>query len=254
MWKKFIALVFVMCFVVGTVHASSINGDFEGNPIVKIKSNGVDIQVEDTPAVIYNGRTMVPVYMLKQLGMNVSWEQETYSVDVSLNENNGNSDYLNKIDGIKVNVLQVDNFTITENTAEYLREFDGTLSLYFSGASNNYSSRFTSVEIEEQFNQMQETVNKNNKIITDFIAQYSYLDNAKLREQMDLILTSLENTKQSKNSLLQWDNLRYADPKKSELHFDSYLEYRSKAVADYQKVIRESHVEYLKVVDQILKM
>lgn len=74
-----------MIFLLATIaNAASMNGDFKGNPIVKVKSSGKDLTVESTPAVIYNGNTMVPIYMFKQLGATVAWDQKTYSVDVSM--------------------------------------------------------------------------------------------------------------------------------------------------------------------------
>lgn len=65
-------------------NAASINGDFKGNPIVKVKDNGKELIVENTPAIIYNGNTLVPIYMLRQLGATVTWDQKTYSVDVDI--------------------------------------------------------------------------------------------------------------------------------------------------------------------------
>lgn len=83
---KKIGLVIIMIVLLATVaNAASINGEFEGNPIIKMKSNGKILAVEDVPAILYNGRTMVPIGMLRQLGANVSWDQKTNSVDVSLN-------------------------------------------------------------------------------------------------------------------------------------------------------------------------
>src|SRR5690554_4872207 len=82
---KKISLILLMIFLLTTIaNAASINGDFKGNPIVKVKSNGKDLAVENTPAVIYNDNTLVPIYMLKQLGATVTWNQKTYSVDVSM--------------------------------------------------------------------------------------------------------------------------------------------------------------------------
>jgi hypothetical protein len=66
------------------VNASSNNGNFEGNPIVKLMSNGQELKIEDVPAINYKDRTMVPIYLLKQLGASVNWNPEAYSVDVKL--------------------------------------------------------------------------------------------------------------------------------------------------------------------------
>lgn len=86
---KKIGLVVIMIVLLATVaNAASVNGDFKGNPIVKVKANGKELTVENTPAVIYNGNTLVPIYMLRQLGAEVTWDQTTYSVDVVIDKSN----------------------------------------------------------------------------------------------------------------------------------------------------------------------
>lgn len=82
--KKLLTVTMILFFITSSVNASSSRGDFEGNPIVGVKSNGNDLNVENTPAINYKGRTMVPIYMLRQLGADVVWDDSTYSVNVSL--------------------------------------------------------------------------------------------------------------------------------------------------------------------------
>ncbi|MEW9702595.1 stalk domain-containing protein [Paenibacillus sp. SI8] len=84
--KKILTVAISLCFISSTVNASSSHGDFEGNPIVSVQSNGKNIQTEDVPAINYKGRTMVPIYMLKQLGADVVWNDSTYSVNVSIDK------------------------------------------------------------------------------------------------------------------------------------------------------------------------
>ncbi|MBP1965784.1 stalk domain-containing protein [Paenibacillus aceris] len=88
--KKLLTVTMILFFITSSVNASSSRGDFEGNPIVGVKSNGNELNVEDTPAINYKGRTMVPIYMLRQLGADVVWEDSTYSVNVSLKKQNPN--------------------------------------------------------------------------------------------------------------------------------------------------------------------
>lgn len=90
--KKLLTVTMILFFITSSVNASSTRGDFEGNPIVGVKTNGSDLKVEDVPAINYNGRTMVPIYMLRQLGADVAWDDSTYSVNVSLkNDQNQNN-------------------------------------------------------------------------------------------------------------------------------------------------------------------
>jgi hypothetical protein len=84
--KKVLLVVIMFLMFAGVITASSINGDYNGKPIVKMKSNGQVLAVEDAPAVIMDGRTMVPISMLRQIGLGVEWNAEEYSVNVTLPE------------------------------------------------------------------------------------------------------------------------------------------------------------------------
>ncbi|NRF93635.1 hypothetical protein HQN89_22070 [Paenibacillus frigoriresistens] len=84
--KKLLTVTMILCFITSSVNASSVHGDFEGSPIVSVQSNGKDLQVEDVPAINYKGRTMVPIYMFKQLGADVTWNDSSYSVNVKIPE------------------------------------------------------------------------------------------------------------------------------------------------------------------------
>lgn len=75
-------LLFVGCASV--VQASSMHGDYKGDPIVQVLSGGKKLLVEDAPAVIRDGRTVVPLYLLRQAGVEVKWDAEKYNVDLTL--------------------------------------------------------------------------------------------------------------------------------------------------------------------------
>lgn len=68
----------------GIVSASSINGDYQGMPIVKILSDGKQLETDEVPAFIYEGHTVVPISTLRQLGASVTWDAYGYNVDVRL--------------------------------------------------------------------------------------------------------------------------------------------------------------------------
>ena len=82
MGKKIVISVLFLILTSGIVSASSKHDSFEGNPIVKLIADGKEIKADDVPAIIYNNRTMVPIYLLRQLGFEVQWDQEHYSVHV----------------------------------------------------------------------------------------------------------------------------------------------------------------------------
>jgi hypothetical protein len=94
--KKSLIVSMLLFSTSSIVNASGIHGDFEGNAIVTLKSNGQDLKVEDVPAINYKDRTLVPIYLLKQLGATVSWNPDTYSVNVNLPSNVKKTDPIEK--------------------------------------------------------------------------------------------------------------------------------------------------------------
>jgi oligoribonuclease (3'-5' exoribonuclease) len=81
--KKMTALLCLLMGCAGAVQASGINGDYKGDPIVRVLTEGKELQAEDVPAVIHDGRTVVPLYLLKQAGVYVQWDQSNYQVQLS---------------------------------------------------------------------------------------------------------------------------------------------------------------------------
>lgn len=96
MKKRILAITATLMLFAGVATASSINGDYKGNPIVKLKSNGMVIDTGDVPAMIYDGKTMVPIAALRNLGAGVSWDPNTYSVDVTIKHDNSSASSLAK--------------------------------------------------------------------------------------------------------------------------------------------------------------
>lgn len=95
-----------MMLLAGTVSASTINGTYKGNPIVKVTSNGKPLQVDEVPAQIVDGHTLVPISLLRQVGASVEWDAKTYSVDVQVDAGKSSA-----------NVIQVDTLTHFFNEA-----------------------------------------------------------------------------------------------------------------------------------------
>lgn len=95
MFMKRLLLVILVLMITATVaNAASVNGEYNGDSIVRVTSQGKELTVEDVPAVLYDGRTMVPIYLLRQLGVTVTWDQKTYTADVKLGEStNQNKQY-----------------------------------------------------------------------------------------------------------------------------------------------------------------
>lgn len=126
--KKIAAVILCFILFATTVSAASVNGTYKGKPIVKVKSNGAELKSDSSPAVIMDGRTMIPISMLKQLGASVAWDAKTSTVDVSFPSN---FDYNNvhalakelKSDGISYVAMT----SSGEDFIEMAFYYDGTL-------------------------------------------------------------------------------------------------------------------------------
>ncbi|WP_284643012.1 stalk domain-containing protein [Paenibacillus silviterrae] len=84
--KKGILTMLLLLGITNIASASTLNGEFEGNPVVKVQAGEQELKVEDVPAINYKGRTMVPIYLLRQLGAEVTWNDASYSVSVALDQ------------------------------------------------------------------------------------------------------------------------------------------------------------------------
>ncbi len=90
-WFLFGTAVIILVFSMGTVFGSTF-GFFEGYPIVKIFVDGKEV-VGDVPAVILEGRTMVPVrFVSEELGAKVEWDGDAYAVYIYSEESAGKPD------------------------------------------------------------------------------------------------------------------------------------------------------------------
>lgn len=119
--------------LVAGVVSGSMNGDYKGNPIVKLKSNGTLVDTGEVPAMIYDGRTMVPIAALRNLGAEVTWDPKTYSVDVKLDSSPDDIVISKKM--IKELQTKVVNLGGTSFSYSYAGGSDGFIELNFHGKS-----------------------------------------------------------------------------------------------------------------------
>ncbi|MEX1031172.1 MAG: stalk domain-containing protein [Paenibacillaceae bacterium] len=56
--------------------AATLWGTYKGNQIIRISVDGVPVKVSDAPAVLMDGRTMIPIYLLNEAGIKYSWDQK----------------------------------------------------------------------------------------------------------------------------------------------------------------------------------
>ncbi|MEW9702365.1 stalk domain-containing protein [Paenibacillus sp. SI8] len=104
--KKILATTLLFLCFSGIVSASSIHGDYNGDPIVNVLSQGKELKVEDVPATIRDGRTLVPLYLLKQAGASVKWDADTYTVDLTFP--NPVEDFTSKLQLLKAKAADYD--------------------------------------------------------------------------------------------------------------------------------------------------
>lgn len=64
--------------------AAGLWGTYKGNNIIRLTVDGSPVKVSDVPAMSYQGRTMVPIYLLQQAGVSYTWDQENQTVNVSI--------------------------------------------------------------------------------------------------------------------------------------------------------------------------
>lgn len=81
--KKKIALIIAASMLFGgAVSAASMWGTYKGNNIIRLTVDQVPVKVSDVPVINYNGRTMIPIYLLQQAGIKYSWDPKNQSVDI----------------------------------------------------------------------------------------------------------------------------------------------------------------------------
>lgn len=84
MMKKkvlFLIIAAVLCLG-GVVSAASMWGTYKGQDIVRLTVDGVPVKVSDAPAINFDSRTMVPIYLLKEAGIQYSWDGANKTVDI----------------------------------------------------------------------------------------------------------------------------------------------------------------------------
>ncbi|BBH24564.1 hypothetical protein Back11_59090 [Paenibacillus baekrokdamisoli] len=84
MKKKVIGLTIAgLVALSGVVSAASLWGTYKGNDIIRLTVGGKQTKVTDVPAISYNGRTMVPLYLLSQAGITATWDGKNKTVDIA---------------------------------------------------------------------------------------------------------------------------------------------------------------------------
>lgn len=195
MKKKIAAVLLLSTLIAGTVSASSINGDYKGNPIVKVRSNGTLLD-PIVPAQIIDGVTMLPLRDVSTaLGAAVKWDQNTYSVDLNAKSNVSSaidvSQIANDLKQFGVTYVQVasngsdfNGLTIMLNTKMGDASNDLLKNLFM--ASANTTSTFTTISfIDHQLGILSDDLRKhfNGKLTVDELSSRYFIDNQPVSQQ-----------------------------------------------------------------------
>jgi hypothetical protein len=205
MKKKIIGIaVAASLMLTGVVSAASVWGSYKGNDIIRITSNGAAIKTTDVPAINYNGRTMIPINMLLQLGIPYTWDQTNKTVDVTVTSSTVSSSITT--DSIKNAVKYADFFHNLESLGESLSRIS---SEYFTAASNiianSPSSKETLNNANDHLNSIIEFYNasyEEAKRYSDNDLNYvltNYYDSIDYYKKMDSALNSYYSNRSSEN-------------------------------------------------------
>lgn len=78
-----LSLVLVLAFS-GIVYASGVNVSYKGHDVVKVTIDGKEVAPDGVPGYLDSGNTMVPLGMLRKMGVTVEWNKDTLTANVKL--------------------------------------------------------------------------------------------------------------------------------------------------------------------------
>lgn len=123
--KVLISTIALSLICGGVVSAASLWGTYKGNQIVRVTSDGKQLRTGDVPAISYNGRTMIPINMLPQIGVRYTWDAKNQTVDVKNSATVTNT----TSPGTKDLVLTANLFKALEDVGEELRAVSQSFAL-----------------------------------------------------------------------------------------------------------------------------
>jgi hypothetical protein len=248
MKRKISILAIILFLFCSTVFASSINGDYKGNPVVKVLNNGVEVTADDTPAMILENRTMVPIYLLKKLGVSVDWNQDNYSVNVAFS-NGQNTDY-------KKQIMASDFFVYMQNATRYIDAFGGLMDQFYSTEN---AKGFSSKDYDTLTTYMNDTYNKLTELINKYNAIYLKINAADANEafkNIDDIKTIVSILQDAFIDMTAWKMAKYENNNSPDIYNQSYNSYLTKAQNSHSKALAVMDIlsnDYTKSVSDSLK-
>lgn len=222
MKKKIILLVVALMVFATGVSASSLNGDYKGNPIVLVKSEGKILEVDEVPGQIIDGHTMVPISVLRQVGASVTWDPNTYSVnvDIPLSSNNNNLDYL-----VNKKIAKMANmYKLTQDLSDRVSSFSNYLSLYFDGHNISNPNAFSDQTVNDRLTDIIDHYNLISNKYNSIKGELIGIDLSNLLTAINNNFDAIEAYKKASSEIINWNYYRnIRDYSNSQSNFNSYL-------------------------------
>ncbi len=236
MKKKIILLAAALMLIATGVSASSLNGDYKGNPIVKITSNGKALELDEVPPMIFDGHTVVPISLLRQLGASVTWDQASYSVDVKLPTNElPTTGGVTKVLILKRNAELASLYKLAQDVSNRMIGYNETISNYFSERSQKLNTHITDQNL---YDKVEWAVNHYNDLSNRYSAnknKFTYSETNDLSTSISKLYDSLEKYKQATKDIIDWNYYGQTTPRGQE-SFNNWIINRK----DYFKLSDEA--------------
>jgi len=161
MKRKVLLFIIASFMIMGVVNAASLWGTYKGSQIIRLTVDHQPVNVSDVPAISYNGRTMIPIYLLKEAGISYSWDAKSQTVN--LVSHNGKETTLG-------NNSNTASFNPTRRTNEIIALGGGGVTIMNVSGSSTAMVYFNA---KSDFNNDWNTIYKILTLLIDFDSQYS---------------------------------------------------------------------------------
>jgi hypothetical protein len=236
----------LMLVTVGVVSAAANWGQFKGYNIVRLVIDGKIINAKDTPPVILEGRTMVPIAMLEEAGLIATWNKDTYTVNVETSGSSGVTEA--DLMQLKKLYLAADLYKDIESLGKSIASLSNSFSLAFQEINTKGTSNYIDTSYKHlngYIDIYNERVDYLNGATQDFTNAGINMDKAHLI--MDYYFDAIEYYKTSIDALDQY-SVSYNNN-----YFDIYLENGADGFDATYDGLELISPEYLKLKRQIIE-
>lgn len=188
--KILVATLAISMAFAGVASAASLWGTYKGNQIIRLTVNGNPVKVSDVPALSYQGRTMVPVYLLQQAGVNYKWDGKNQTVNITKTPDSAQD--------VKDLVTVSDYYNSLASLGDQIRGLSEHLRLVYEANKYGYDYTFD----YKMFNDIIDTYNAANKESGTISATLKLYD----KDLTTILNNYAESLEEFKNAFIQLDN------------------------------------------------